>query len=87
MPKGDLAIKVKTIHQSYQTQAEKHPVEVIGHEVANSFNSLLDELKKIYPENQLINKMQSVTPNQTQFAGLIAKLVILEDFLKTKESA
>ena len=83
MTKGDLAMKVKTIHQSYRAQAEKHPVEVISHEAASSFNNLLDELKKIYPENQFIDKMQAVTPNKTQFAGLVAKLVILEDFLKT----
>lgn len=87
MPQGELVTKVKTIHQSYLVQAEKHPVDVIDHEAANSFNNLLDESKRIYPENQWINKMQPVTPNQTQFAGLVAKLVILEDFLRTEKSA
>jgi SepF-like predicted cell division protein (DUF552 family) len=86
MPRGDLITSVKAIYQSYQAQAEKHPVEVIGHEAVHSFNDLLDEVKEMYPENQLIHKMQPVTPNQTQFAGLLAKLAILEDFLKSEES-
>ena len=57
---------------------------MIGHEAANSFSNFLDKSKRIFPENQLINKMQPVTPNQTQFTGLLAKLVILEDFLKAE---
>jgi hypothetical protein len=87
MPVSDLIKTAKAIHQSYRDKAEKHPVEVIGQEAANSFNKLLDESKSKCPENQLITKMQPVTPSQTQLAGLLAKLVILQDSLKTEQSA
>jgi len=83
---GDLIKTTREIHQSYQAKAEKHPVEVISQEAANSFNKLLDESKRSFPENQLINKMQPVTPTQTQLAGLLAKLVVLEESLKAEMS-
>jgi hypothetical protein len=87
MPISDLIKSIGSIHQAYKAKAEKHPVEVIGQEAANAFNKLLDEVKRRCPENQLIKRMQPVTPNQTQLAGLLAKLVILEDSLKTEKSA
>jgi hypothetical protein len=83
---SELIQKARAVHQSYQDEAEKHPVEVIGQEAAHSFNELLDESKKGFPENQFIKKMQPVTPNQTQFAGLLAKLVVLEDSLRAEKS-
>ena len=87
MPVSNLIETARAIHKSYRAKAEKHPVEVIGHEAAHSFNKLLDESKSKYPDNQLISKMQPVTPSQTQLAGLLAKLVLLEDFLKAEQSA
>lgn len=83
---GNLIKTTREIHQFYQAKAEKHPVEIISQEAANSFNKLLDESKRSFPENQLINKMQPVTPTQTQLAGLLAKLVVLEESLKAEMS-
>jgi len=56
-------------------------VREINQEAADTFNKLLDDLKKQYPDNRLIGRMQPVSSGKTQLAGLWAKLDVLEDSL------
>ena len=87
MPMSNLTEKARAIRESYKAKAEKDPVQIIGQEAAQSFNMLLDESKKMYPQSLLIQEMHPVNPGQTQLAGLLAKLDLLEDSLKAGESA
>lgn len=83
----NLVEKARAIRESYKAKAESDPVQMIGQEAAQAFNMLLDESKKRYPESQLIKEMRPVNPEQTQLAGLLAKVDLLEDSLKAGESA
>ena len=87
MAVSNLVEKAKAIRQSYKAKAERDPVQMISQEAAQSFNTLLDESKRRYPENHLIKEMRPVNPEQTQLAGLLAKVDLLEDILKAGESA
>jgi hypothetical protein len=87
MPMANLVEKARAIRDSYKAKAESDPVRMIGQEAAQAFNTLLDESKKRYPESRLIKVMRPVTPEQTQLAGLLAKVDLLEDILKAGESA
>lgn len=87
MPMSSLIEKARAIRESYKAKAEKDPVQIIGQEAAQSFNMLLDESKKMYPQSLLIKEMHAVNPRQTQLAGLLAKVDLLEDSLKAGESA
>lgn len=87
MPISNLVEKARAIRESYKAKAERDPVQMIDQEAAQSFNMLLDESRKRYPESQLINKLRPVNPEQTQLAGLLAKVDLLEDSLKAGESA
>ena len=87
MAVSNLLEKVRAIRESYKARAERDPVQMIGQEAAQSFNTLLDESKKRYPESHLIKEMRPVNPEQTQLAGLLAKVDLLEDSLKAGESA
>lgn len=73
---------VRSLRQTYQGETEKHPVKEIDPEAAGRFNKLLNELKKIYPDNRSIVQMEPLTPGKTQMAGLWAKLDVLEDLLQ-----
>ena len=86
MPMSDLVETARSIRQSYQAKAEREPVKVISQDAANEFNKLLDESKKKFPEHPMIRKMQPVNPSRTQFAGLLAKIDLLEDCLKTEQA-
>jgi ABC-type dipeptide/oligopeptide/nickel transport system ATPase subunit len=86
MPISDLVEMARSIRQSYEAKAERNPVQVIGQDAANAFNRLLDESKKKYPEHPLIRKMNPANPSRTQLAGLLAKVGLLEDCLKTEHS-
>ncbi|MBW1690098.1 MAG: hypothetical protein DRG87_08705 [Deltaproteobacteria bacterium] len=72
---------MREVRQTYKVDAEKHPVREINQEAADTFNKLLDNLKKQYPDNRLIGNMQPVSSGKTQLAGLWAKLDVLEDSL------
>jgi len=87
MPTSDLIETARAIRQSYRAKAEKDPAGVIGQEAADAFNKLLEECKKRCPQRQFIEKMRPVTPGQTQLAGLLAKVGVLEDALKGETSA
>jgi len=87
VPISNLIETARSIRQSYKARAEKDPVEMIGQEAAHAFNMLLDESKKRYPKSQLIKKMRPVNPKQTQLAGLLAKVDLLEDSLRAGKSA
>jgi hypothetical protein len=87
VPTSDLIETARTIRQSYKAKAEKDPAGVIGQEAADAFNKLLDESKKRCPGRPFIDKMRPVTPGQTQLAGLLAKVDVLEDSLKAEKSA
>ncbi len=86
MPTSDLVEKAKALRQSYQTKAERDPAGMIGQEIADAFNELLDESKKRCPKNQLIEKMHPVTPGRTQLAGFLAKVSVLGDSLKAERT-
>lgn len=87
MPTSDLIETARGIRQSYRAKAERDPAGVIGQEAADAFNKLLNESKKRCPKSQFIEKMRPVTPGQTQLAGLLAKVDVLEDSLKAEKSA
>ena len=87
MPTSDLIEKARAVRQSYKAKAEKDPAGAIGQEAADAFNKLLNESKKRCPRSQFIGKMRPVTPGQTQLAGLLAKVDVLEDSLKAEKSA
>jgi len=86
MVTSDLVEKASAIRQSYRAKAEKDPAGVIGQEAADAFNELLGESKKRCPKSQFIEKMHPVTPGRTQLAGLLAKVDVLEDSLKSETS-
>jgi len=87
MAMSDLVEKARALRESYKAKAERDPVQMIGQEAAQSFNTLLDESKKRCPESQLIKEMRPVNPGQTQLAGFLAKVDLLEDSLKAGESS
>lgn len=87
MAVSNLVEKAKAIRESYRAKAERDPVQMISQDAAQTFNTLLDESKKRYPKSQLIKEMRPVNPEQTQLAGLLAKIDLLEDSLKAGESA
>ncbi len=74
------------MNQAYRPKAEKYPVQVIDRDTANAFNKLLDESKKKFPENPFVKKMKPVDSSRTQLAGLLSKVDLLQDCLKTEES-
>jgi hypothetical protein len=86
MPTSDLIETARAIRQSYKAKAEKDPAGVIGQEAADTFNKLLGESKKRCPKSLFIEKMRPVTPGQTQLAGLLAKVDVLEDSLKAEKT-
>ncbi len=87
VPTSDLIETARAIRQSYKAKAEKDPAGVIGQEAADAFNKLLDDSKRRCPGRPFIEKMRPVTPGQTQLAGLLAKVDVLEDSLKAPKSA
>jgi hypothetical protein len=78
MPRFNLIETARAIRQSYKVKAEK--------EAADAFNELLDESKKRCPKSRFIKKMRLVTPGRTQWAGLLAKVSVLEDSLRAEKS-
>ena len=86
MPTVDLIETARAIRQSYKAKAEKDPARVIGQEAADAFNELLDESKERCPKSRFIEKMRPVTPGRTQWAGLLAKVSVLEDSLRAEKS-
>ena len=86
MRMSDLTETARSMNQAYRPKAEKDPVQVIDRDTANAFNKLLDESKKKFPENSFVKKMKPVDSSRTQLAGLLSKVDLLRDCLKTEES-
>lgn len=86
MRMSDLIETARSMNQAYRPKAEKDPVQVIDRDTANAFNKLLDESKKKFPENPFVKKMKPVDSSRTQLAGLLSKVDLLQDCLKTEES-